>query len=270
MTVLDPPQAPGGPSPAAVAIAVPAPRRRLALPAWRPWHGRPRARDVLCVAAIAASALYSAAMIPLTPLLIAAHPLLLELLAGSNASVLSAGAFAEVHGTPPAIVVAAALPAMMRSDWVLWWAGRLWGRRIVERLGRHNPRISLAERRGRRFALPLVALAAFLPGGTQSPLYAAAGWLGLPLPLFVLADVIGTTLWVSLLTAFGYLLGGNGVALAGLVSHYAVIAVSVPVLTAVAPHLWRRWRRRGRRAAGRPGEREDEAPAARAAVASRP
>ena len=241
MTLLDPPPSPAAPGPAAGAVA--------AAPRWRPWHGRPRARDVLCVAAIAASILYSAAMIPLTPMLIDSHPLLLELLAGSNASVLAGGAFGEVHGTSPVVVVAAALPAMMRSDWILWWAGRLWGHRIVDRLGRHHPRVRLAERGGVRYAVPLVALAAFLPGGTQSPLYAAAGWLGVPLPLFVLADAVGTTVWLSLLTTFGYLLGPDGVRMAALVSHYALAAICVPVLTAIAPHLWRAWRRRTRPAA---------------------
>ncbi len=241
MTLPDPP-----PTPAAPGLAAP---QASGQQRWRPWHGQARPRDVLCVTAIAASILYSAAMIPLTPMLISSHPLLLEMLAGSNASVLAGGAFAEVHGMPPVVVVAAALPAMMRSDWILWWAGRLWGRRIVDRLGRHHPRVTLAERHGTRFAAPLVALAAFLPGGTQSPLYAAAGWLGLPLPLFLLADAIGTTLWVSLLTAFGYLLGQDGVRMAALVSHYALAAICVPVLTAIAPHLWRAWRRRSRASA---------------------
>jgi membrane protein DedA with SNARE-associated domain len=256
MTLLDPPHAQAPPAPSPPAPSPPASSTAAPVPAstgllrWRPWHGRPRARDLLCVSAIAASALYSAATIPLMPMLIAAHPLVLELLAGSNASVVAAGAFAELHGTPPVAVVAAALPAMMRSDAVLWWAGKLWGRRIVERLGRRGPRVTLAERRGARWAAPIVAACAFLPGGTQSPLYAAAGWLGLPLPVFLLADVIGTALWASLLTAFGYWLGGDGVAMAGMVSHYAMLAICLPLLTAILPHALRAWRRRARR--GRP------------------
>ncbi|MBO0773855.1 MAG: hypothetical protein J2P35_20580, partial [Actinobacteria bacterium] len=85
---------------------------------------------------------------------------------------------------------------------------------------------------------------AFLPGGTQTPVYAAAGWLGLPLFPFLIADAIGTTAWVTVLTVLGYLLGGNGVAMAGLVSRYALLAVCLPVLTMVAPHAWRAWRQR--------------------------
>ena len=220
--------------------------RRFSLPAWRPWCGRPQARDLLCVAAIALSALYSAAMIPMTPLLIATHPVKLEMLAGSNASVVAAAAFTDVHGGPhPALLVAAALPAMMRSDWIMWWAGRRWGHRIVEILDRHRSgRLGsrLRDGRGKWFAVPVVALAAFMPGGTQAPIYATAGWLGLPLLPFLVADAIGTAVWVSLLAMSGYMLGPNGVSMAHLVAHYALLAISVPIVTAIAPHAWRAWR----------------------------
>src|SRR5262249_8140239 len=105
--------------------AAPPARRGIGWPGWRPWHRPARGRDRLCVTAIAVSVIYAAAMIPLTPVLIATHPVLLEMLAGSNASVVAAGAFSDVNNVPPAIVVAAAVPAMMRSDWLMWWAGRL-------------------------------------------------------------------------------------------------------------------------------------------------
>jgi membrane protein DedA with SNARE-associated domain len=203
--------------------------------------------------AIALSALYSVAMIPLGPMLIATHPLLLEAISGSNPSVVAAGAFSEVkHNLPTGLVIAAALPAMMRSDWVMWWAGRLWGHRFVEKLNQHSRRAGaaarLAERRGKRFAAPLVALSAFLPGGTQAPLYAAAGWLGLPLVPFLIADAIGTAVWVAVLTASGYLLGGTGVAMAGLASRYMVLVICLPAVTRIAPWVWRACRRRRRTA----------------------
>src|SRR6266699_5018514 len=84
---------------------------------WRPWHGRPRARDVLCVLAIAVSAVYAVAAIPLTPALIASHPVLLELLTGSTSSIISAGAYADVDSKLQlALVVVAALPGIMRFD----------------------------------------------------------------------------------------------------------------------------------------------------------
>lgn len=223
-------------------------------PRWRPWHGKPSRRDLACALAIVVSLVYAVAAIPLTPALIATKPILLELLTGSNSSIVAAGAFSSTNNKfGLAVVVAAALPGLMRFDWVYWWAGRLWGHRIVERLGRPSPRAArlagLAERRGTRFAGPAVLVAAFLPfAGT--PVYATAGWVGLPLLQFVIFDTIGNAAWAAMLAAFGDGLGSSGVALANLVSRYALISIAVLVVLFIAPHAWQasRYRRRAARA----------------------
>src|SRR5262249_37828986 len=94
-------------------------------PSWRPWHGPARARDIACCLCIAVSAVYAVAMIPLTPELIASHPVLLEMLSGGNSAIVAAGSFSAVQGKfHLAVVIAAALPGMLRFDWVIWWAGR--------------------------------------------------------------------------------------------------------------------------------------------------
>ena len=214
---------------------------------WRPWHGRPRARDLLCAVAIVVSGIYAIGTIPLTPALISSQPVLLELLTGSTSSIMAAGAFADVDSKLQlTLVVVAALPGIMRFDWVFWWAGRLWGHRIVERLGHRSPRMArlagLAEARGRRWAGPLVALATFLPSGASTAVYAAAGWAGLPLLAFVLWDTLGSAAWVSLVALGGYLLGGTGVTLAGLVSRYALVTICVLVVLMIAPQAWHSWR----------------------------
>jgi membrane protein DedA with SNARE-associated domain len=243
MTALDPPQPP---SPQGQAQSS-GPRARWA--GWVPWQGRPRARDVCCGVAIVVSAVYAVAAIPLTPALIATHPVLLELLTGSNSSIVAAGAFSDVHSKLQlAVVVAAALPGMMRFDWVYWWAGRLWGHSIVVRLGHRRPRSAalarFAETRGRRFAGPLVALAAFLPGGASTAVYAAAGWAGLPLLPVILFDALGSAAWTALLAVGGYLLGSEGVSLANLASRYAFATVCVLAAAMIAPPVWHSWRER--------------------------
>ena len=163
MTALNPPQAASGQRAARVSEAEPEPGPQPHAPArsagWRPWHGRPRARDLACALAIAVSAVYALAMIPLTPALIATRPVLLEMLSGSNSAIVAAGAFSDIDSKLQlAVVVSAALPGMLRFDWVIWWAGRLWGHRIVAKLGAHSPRTAAmaaaAERRGTRFARP--------------------------------------------------------------------------------------------------------------------
>jgi membrane protein DedA with SNARE-associated domain len=202
---------------------------------------------VLCALAIVVSGVYAIGAIPLTPALIASHPVLLELLTGSTSSIMAAGAFSDVDAKLQlALVVVAALPGIMRFDWVFWWAGRLWGHRIVERLGQSSPRMArlagLAEARGRRWAGLLVALAAFLPSGASTAVYAAAGWAGLPLLAFVLWDTLGSAAWVSVVAIGGYLLGSEGVTLAGLVSRYAMVTICVLVVLFIAPQAWHTWR----------------------------
>jgi membrane-associated protein len=246
MTAPHPPQPPGPPGQAQGS----GPMARLAR--WVPWHGRPRARDVLCVIAIVVSAVYAVAVIPLTPALISTHPVLLELLTGSNSSIVAAGAYADVESRLQLfVVVAAALPGMMRFDWVYWWAGRLWGHSIVEQLGHHSPRsaalASFVETRGRRFAGPLVTLAAFLPSGASTAVYAAAGWAGLPLIPFLLFDLLGSAAWTAVLATGGYLLGSEGVTLATLASRYAFATICVLVAAMITPPLWHSWRGRARK-----------------------
>jgi membrane protein DedA with SNARE-associated domain len=243
MTAPQPPEPPGDPGPVQGSEAA----RRWQR--WYPWHGRPRARDVLCAAAIAVSAVYTVATIPLTPALISTHPVLLELLTGSNSAVIAAGAYADVDSRLQLIIViVAALPGIMRFDWVYWWAGRLWGHRIVEKLGQRSPRSAalarIAETRGRRYAGPLVALAAFLPDGASTAVYAAAGWTGLPLLWFIFFDTIGSAAWIAVLAGCGYWLGSDGVALANLVSRYAFVSICVIVAALIAPHAWHSWRDR--------------------------
>ena len=225
---------------AADAIAV-APPPAVSAP-WRPWHGRARARDLLCLAGLVLSALYGFAMIPLTPGLIATRPVLLELLSGSTSSVVAAGAFVEIESKLQlTVVVAAAVPGMMKFDLLFWWAGVLWGHRIVELLARRSRRAATfarrAEQRGSRFAGTAVLLSPFLPVPTPL-IYAAAGWAGLRLIPFVACDLIGSAAWAALLAVLGSLLGTSGVAAANLVSRSALITMIVLAAIAIAPHAW--------------------------------
>ena len=246
MTALDPPTPAGAPR-------------------WRPWHGRPRTRDLLCLAGITLSMLYALAMIPLTPGLIATRPVLLELLSGSTSSVVAAGAFAAIESKLQlTVVVAAALPGLVKFDLLFWWAGVLWGHRIVQLLARHSQQAARfaerAERRGARFAGAAVLLSAFLP--VPTPLvYAAAGWAGLRLIPFVLFDLIGSAAWAAFLATLGYLLGASGVAAADLVSRYALVTMLVLAAAAIAPHGWHVLRAR-RAARARARARSASAPAA--------
>jgi membrane-associated protein len=221
---------------------------------WRPWLGRPRARDLICVTGVLLSGVWGLAMIPLTPVLIATRPVLLELLAGSTPSIVAAGSFSGVSDKlQMTVVVAAALPGLIKFDMFYWWAGALWGPQVMHWFGRRGGRweatVRLAERRGGRYAAPAVMISAFLPGAPTPLIYAAAGWTGLGPLAFFLSDAAGSTIWAVMLATFGHELGANGVAAANLVSRYALIATLILLAIFTAPHAWhaaRAWRARSR------------------------
>ena len=200
-----------------------------------PWAGRPQRADLICWFGIAASGLYALALIPIRPLLIGHHPVLLELLTGSMTSIVTAGAFARVGQVPLVLAVVAAVPGMIMFDPFFWWAGRRWGRgmlTIFAGRGRRGGRlVARAEKYGHRLGWLGVVFAYYLPI-PAALLFVVAGWTGMRLLTFVLLDILGALLWIGLLAGLGYYLGQDAVDVAKTISHYG-LWVSIGLVVAV-------------------------------------
>lgn len=199
-----------------------------------PWAGKPRRADILCWAGIMLSGIYLWATLPLRTHLVGTHPVFSELIAGGTESIISAAAFARVgHGTL-VVVLLAAIPGLMKFDPIFWWAGRLWGERIIALFGGKRNRgaryMGRVERWGRKFTWPAVVLANLLP--IPSPIiYVIAGWAGMRLLTFVILDIMGTLLWAGLLAGLGYALGHHAVVVAQAISHYGLwVSIGLAVL----------------------------------------
>lgn len=209
-----------------------------------PWQGRPQRADLICWFGIALSGVYYLAMLPVRPLLIGKNPLLLELITGSLTSIVTAGAFARVGEAPLLLALLAAVPATMMFDPLYWWAGRRWGRAIIEifagRSARSKRGIARAERMFRRFGWPAIVLAYFLPVPTAI-VYAFAGWSGMRLVTFLILDVLGTLMWVGTLVALGYALGERAVHVAKEISHYGLL-ISIGLIVVMVVLQYRRMR----------------------------
>ena len=214
-----------------------------------PWAGRPRRVDILCWAGIVLSGIYYWALLPFVAPLVGTHPVLLEVLNGNTAAIISAAAFVRVgHGTL-AVVLLAAIPGLMKFDVLYWWAGRLWGERIIALLsGRRNRGgryMARVQRWGRKFTWPAVVVAQFLPIPTAI-IYVVVGWAGMRLVTFLILDAIGTLLWAGLLAGLGYELGHRAVVVAQTISHYglwisiALIVVIVFFQVRSQRHMMRR------------------------------
>lgn len=190
-----------------------------------PWAGKPRRADILCWAGIMLSGIFYWATLPLRASLVGTHPVFLELLNGSTEGIVAAAAFVRVgHGTL-VVVLLAAIPGLMKFDLLYWWAGRLWGERIIALLsGRRNRGaryMGRVHRWGRKFTWPAIIIAPFLPF-PSAIIFVIAGWAGMRLVTFIILDIIGTLLWAGTLAGLGYELGHHAVVVAKSISHYGL------------------------------------------------
>jgi membrane protein DedA with SNARE-associated domain len=200
-----------------------------------PWAGKPGRADILCWAGIMLSGIFYWATLPLRTHLVGTHPVWSELIGGGTESIISAAAFARVgHGTL-VVVLLAAIPGLMKFDPLYWWAGRLWGERVIALLGggkrnRGAKYMARVDRWGRKFTWPAVVVANFLPI-PSAIIYVIAGWAGMRLLTFVILDIIGTLLWAGLLSGLGYALGHHAVVVAQNISHYGLwVSIGLVVL----------------------------------------
>jgi membrane protein DedA with SNARE-associated domain len=190
-----------------------------------PWSGKPRRVDILCWAAITVTGLYYLLLLPFRASLVGTHPVLLAALNGSTEGIVSAAAFARVGQGSIPVVMLAAVFGLMKFDLIYWWAGRLWGERIILLLSgrrKHGPKfIARVRRWGRKFTWPIVLVAPFLP--LPNPIiYAVAGWAGMSWVTFLVLDLISELAWAGMLVGLGYSLGHHAVVVAQTVSRYGL------------------------------------------------
>jgi membrane-associated protein len=211
-------------------------------PTGLPWEGRPGRADLVCWLGIMVSGLYYLALIPVKPLLVGRNPVLLELVGGSISAIVTAGAFVRVGHASLVLAVLAAIPGMMMFDPFYWWAGRRWGRRMIEifagRSARSGRMVGHAERWFQRFGWPAVILALFLPV-PSAVIYAFAGWSGMRFVTFLLLDLVGTLLWIGLFLTLGYSIGQSAVDVAHAISRYALWFSLGLIAVIVAQQMWR-------------------------------
>ncbi len=223
--------------PTAAAEEVPA-QKAPAPSAWDdprlPWAGKPRRADIFCWAGITLSGIYYLLLLPFRASLVGTHPVLLEVLNGSTEAIVAAAAFARVgHGTL-AVVMLAAIPGLMKFDLLYWWAGRLWGERVILLLSgrrKHGPKfMARVGRWGRWFTWPAVVVSQFVPI-PNAIVYAVAGWAGMSLATFLILDLIGSMMWAGMLAGLGYYLGHHAVVVAQAISKYGLwISIGIVIL----------------------------------------
>jgi membrane-associated protein len=212
-----------------------------------PWEGKPRRVDLACWAAITLSGLYYLALLPFRASLVGTHPIASVLLNGSTEAIVSAAAFAKVGHGSIIVVLLASIPGLMKFDLIYWWAGRLWGERVVLIFSGRGKRsakfVARVQRSGRWLTWPAVVLSPFLPI-PNALVYAVAGWTGMSWLTFLVLDAIGSLMWAGLLAGLGYALGQHAVDVAQEISKYG-LWVSIAIVVLVVASQMRGARARG-------------------------
>jgi membrane-associated protein len=194
--------------------------------------------DIVCWAAITASGLYYLILLPFRASLVGTHPVIGVLLNGATESIVSAAAFARVGHGWLGWVVLASIPGLMKFDLIYWWAGRLWGERVINLFAGNRERtrkrglkfVARVNRWGRWFTWPAMVVAPFLPF-PSAIIYAVAGWTGMGWLTFLVLDAIGSLAWAGLLIGLGYELGQHAVNVAQTVSKYGLwVSIAIVVL----------------------------------------
>jgi membrane-associated protein len=202
-------------------------------------------KDVLCVGPIIAHSIYYYAGLPLNAILIGTHPVLLSALRGSIASMVASGGFARVGKASLALAVVSPIPISMFTDPFYFWAGRRYGRRLLHYLGRNDlrwrKRIARGERFFARFGIGAIIFAPFLPV-PSSLFYLAAGEAGMRFIVFILADLLGTLMFIGVIVGLGFVIGQPAVDVAEAISHYALWVIIGTFVLVVAWSMWSSWR----------------------------
>ena len=211
-----------------------------------PWKGRPGRSDILCWAGFSLTGIYALVLLPLRPVLLGANPYLLAALGGSRVSAVTIGALAATGvGFWPLGLLLGIIGAV-KFDPLYWWAGRLWGRGLLEiasgRSARAARNAERAERLAQRFGVLAIVITYLIPL-PSAVVYATVGAAGMRLRTFLLVDVVGAAVTRGIYIYLGYRIGQPAVDVVEVIAKYSLY-LSLVLLAGVIISAVRQSRRR--------------------------
>jgi membrane protein DedA with SNARE-associated domain/rhodanese-related sulfurtransferase len=122
--------------------------------------------------------------------------------------LMAAGALSAHGGMRTGIIVLLGVLGCLVGDGIWFWIGRRWGYKAMRILCRFSsdPRSCShnAREKFRRYGLPLLCVAKFLPG-VDAFLPPLSGAEGASIPVFFALDTVGSLLWSGFYVGIGYL-----------------------------------------------------------------
>lgn len=211
-----------------------------------PWKHQPTRADIACFTWLGVVAAYSVVISILRPGLLGTLPHVLASLGSWSGTVL-VGAMAR-GGDPwwPLVWLLGTL-GLVKFDWIYWWAGRLWGRELIEVWSGRSERARRINEWAGRFARRYETLAlavSMVPGVPgRGVVVAVLGEAGTSLAKFLTVSIASSAVVVGACLAAGYWIGEPAVALMQTYGTY-LWYVSLAILVVVVVQAWLRQRQR--------------------------
>lgn len=206
-----------------------------------PWKNKPRRADIACMVWIGFLGVFSMAMMPLRAWLLGAPERLpwLVMLMGSRSGTAALGSLVRV-GADVAYVLPILIGTAMsiKFDWIYWWAGKLWGRGMIEVWAGQSPRAARNYGRVERWAQKMGWLGMFvayvpIPLPIMAVVFVLAGAQGWSWKKFLVLDFFASGIWLLGYFWFGYAIGEPAVALLeayAKIANYVAIALVVGIV----------------------------------------
>lgn len=211
-----------------------------------PWKKEPGRADIACLAWFGVVGVFSLILIPTRAWLLAVAPDVLAMITGGRTSITASGAVAsvgEMSHWPLVLVVASILS--LKFDWIYWWAGKLWGRGMIEVWAGRSARAAKGYARAERWAEklgPLGFLIAYvpIPLPLMQVVFVLAGATNMSLKRFLIYDYIASTLWLIGFFLLGWRLGAPAVAILDVYARFAGYVAIGLVVVIVATTMLRK------------------------------
>lgn len=214
-----------------------------------PWKHKPGRADIACMSALSFAAVYGLVMLPLRPVMLGLAPHLLGSL-GYRTGLVLLGAHAALGDSWWPIVLILGSLMGMKFDWIYWWAGKLWGRSILDvwvdgKSPRTQRRYERAWSWARRYET-LAIIATFLPIPLPvGVVYAALGAAGTRLRTFLTVGFLSSLGTCAGYMSLGYWIGEPVVAIVDAYGKY-LWYLSIAIIVGMLAVYFYRGRKQGR------------------------
>jgi len=219
-----------------------------------PWKKKPGKADYACLAWFGVIAVFSLILLPLRAF-IPQFPDIFAMVTGGRTSVALSGAVASVGqmGHWPVVLFVASLTSL-KFDWVYWWAGKLWGRGMIEVWASNSKRAARNYARAERWAEKLGPLGFFIayipiPLPLMQVVFVLSGAAGMSLKRFLFYDYVASTIWLVFYFWLGWRFGAPVVDVLEIYARYAgYVAIALVVFIIVSTFMAQSKKEKARKA----------------------